>query len=115
MPLDWYAELQVNMTQKYVNFDLPQETQTDRMLFPRSFISGNDRLLATLPCRHFNYTQAEVYRGDFDATLKTPVLLIGETYDPATPLRNGRKLAKEMGKNARLSEWRGTPRSRTAS
>ncbi len=62
-------------------------------------------MLAPLPCRHFNYTEAEVYRGDFDASLKAPVLLIGETYDPATPLRNGRKLAKEMGRNARLSKW----------
>jgi hypothetical protein len=30
------------------------------------------------------------------------VLLIAETYDPATPLRNGRRLLAEMGRNARL-------------
>jgi hypothetical protein len=30
------------------------------------------------------------------------VLLIAETYDPATPLRNGRRLLAEMGTNARL-------------
>lgn len=30
------------------------------------------------------------------------MLLIAETYDPATPLRNGRRLLAEMGKNARL-------------
>lgn len=35
-------------------------------------------------------------------TLANPVLLIAETYDPATPLRNGRRLLAEMGKNARL-------------
>jgi len=35
-------------------------------------------------------------------TLKNPVLLIAETYDPATPLRNGRRLLQEMGRNARL-------------
>lgn len=35
-------------------------------------------------------------------TLANPVLLIAETYDPATPLRNGRRLLAEMGTNARL-------------
>lgn len=35
-------------------------------------------------------------------SLANPVLLIAETYDPATPLRNGRRLLAEMGKNARL-------------
>lgn len=45
----------------------------------------------------------QVYRGDFDAALKNPMLLIAETYDPATPLRNGRRLAQALGKeNARL-------------
>jgi hypothetical protein len=43
-----------------------------------------------------------VYRGDLNHTLKNPVLLIAETYDPATPLRNGRRLLQEMGTNARL-------------
>jgi predicted esterase len=47
----------------------------------------------------------QVYRGDFDASLRNPLLLIAETYDPATPLRNGRRLAKALGKdNARLSK-----------
>ncbi len=48
--------------------------------FDRSFISGSPRLMSTLPCRHYNYTQAEVYRGDFDAKLKNPVMLVSETY-----------------------------------
>lgn len=40
-----------------------------------------------------------------DHDVKSPLLLIGETYDPATPLRNGRRLAHAMGvKNARLGE-----------
>ncbi|KAF7977546.1 hypothetical protein HWV62_3330 [Athelia sp. TMB] len=81
--LEWWAALRQNMTAK-------------------SFISGNPRLYTTLPCRHFPWKSAEVYRGGFNATLKNPVLLIGEPYDPATPLRNARILAKEMGDNARL-------------
>ncbi|KZP09175.1 alpha/beta-hydrolase [Athelia psychrophila] len=82
-PLEWWADLRQTMAVK-------------------SFISANSRLYNTLPCRHFPWKSAEVYRGGFNATLKNPVLLIGEPYDPATPLRSGRALAKDMGDNARL-------------
>ncbi|KAI1206622.1 Alpha/Beta hydrolase protein [Annulohypoxylon truncatum] len=71
----------------------------------QAWISGNSRFFNVFPCRHFNTywpQPAEVYRGDLNHTLKSPVLLIAETYDPATPLRNGRRLLNEMGKNARL-------------
>lgn len=47
----------------------------------------------------------QVYRGNFDASLKNPLLLLAETYDPATPLRNGRRLAEVLGEeNAHLGE-----------
>ncbi|KAK2026349.1 hypothetical protein LX32DRAFT_641906 [Colletotrichum zoysiae] len=84
--LDWWASLWANMTAK-------------------SWISGNSRFLDVLPCQHFTKYWPEpagVYRGDLNRTLKNPVLLIAETYDPATPLRNGRRLLAEMGRNARL-------------
>ncbi|KAI0016113.1 alpha/beta-hydrolase [Xylariomycetidae sp. FL0641] len=71
----------------------------------QAWISGNSRFFDVFPCRHFNTfwpDVAEVYRGDLNNTLKNPVLLIAETYDPATPLRNGRRLLNEMGSNARL-------------
>ncbi len=58
----------------------------------RSWISGNSRFFNVFPCRRFNEhwpRPAEVYRGDLNHTLRHPVLLIAETYDPATPLRNG--------------------------
>ncbi|KAL2146450.1 hypothetical protein VTI28DRAFT_3919 [Corynascus sepedonium] len=84
--LDWWLSLWGNMTTK-------------------SWISGNSRLYNVLPCRHFLKYWPDpvgVYRGDLNHTLRHPVLLIAETYDPATPLRNGRRLLQEMGKNARL-------------
>ncbi|KAH8128055.1 hypothetical protein FP744_10001019 [Trichoderma asperellum] len=84
--LDWWESLWVNMTAK-------------------SWISGNSRFFNVFPCQRFTEywpTPAEVYRGDLNTTLKHPVLLIAETYDPATPLRNGRRLLEEMGSNARL-------------
>lgn len=83
--LDWWLSLWGNMTAK-------------------NWIAANSRFYGVLPCRHFNkyWRPAEVYRGDLNHTLKHPVLLIAETYDPATPLRNGRRLLDEMGSNARL-------------
>ncbi|KAI2636240.1 Alpha/Beta hydrolase protein [Hypomontagnella submonticulosa] len=71
----------------------------------QAWISGNSRFFNVFPCQHFTTywpQPAEVFRGDLNHTLKNPVLLIAETYDPATPLRNGRRLLNEMGKNARL-------------
>ncbi|KAL6413452.1 hypothetical protein AUP68_02966 [Ilyonectria robusta] len=84
--LNWWASLWANMTAK-------------------SWIAGNPRFFDVFPCQHFtDYwpKPAEVYRGDLNNTLNFPVLLIAETYDPATPLRNGRRLLAEMGDNARL-------------
>ncbi|KAI0410304.1 Alpha/Beta hydrolase protein [Xylaria grammica] len=84
--LSWWDRLWVNMTS-------------------RSWISGDSRFLDVLPCRHFTTywpTVAEVYRGDLNHSLSNPVLIIATTYDPATPLRNGRRLLKEMDHNARL-------------
>ncbi|KAI0096246.1 alpha/beta-hydrolase, partial [Nemania sp. FL0031] len=84
--LEWWASLWANMTSQ-------------------SWIAGNSRFFDVFPCRHFTTywpEPAEVYRGDLNHTLKHPVLLIAETYDPATPLRNGRRLLAEMGSNARL-------------
>lgn len=71
----------------------------------QSWIAGNSRFFAVLPCRHYNTywdSPSEVYRGDLNNTLKTPTLLIASPYDPATPLRNGRRLLAEVGQNARL-------------
>ncbi|KAK3346196.1 Alpha/Beta hydrolase protein [Lasiosphaeria hispida] len=84
--VDWWLSQWKNMTAK-------------------SWIAGNSRFYTVFPCRHFNTfwpKPSEVFRGDLNHTLRTPVLLIAETYDPATPLRNGRRLAAEMGPNARM-------------
>lgn len=84
--LAWWSSLWTNMTAK-------------------SWISGNSRFYNVLPCRHFTTywpDVAEAYRGNLNNTLANPVLLIAETHDPATPLRNGRRLLADMGKNARL-------------
>lgn len=82
----WWSSLWKNMTQQ-------------------SWIAGDSRFYDVFPCRHYtsNFGSAVgVYRGDLNKTLSHPILLVAETYDPATPLRNGRRLLAEMGDNARL-------------
>ncbi|TKY86841.1 hypothetical protein EX895_004128 [Sporisorium graminicola] len=76
-----------------------------RQLTHQAEIGADRGFLWMLACRHWNSTFAppkEVYRGDLNHTLSNPLLLIGTTYDPATPLRNARMLLQEMGDNARL-------------
>lgn len=72
----------------------------------RSWISATFRLSTVLPCRHFNRywpSPPDIHHGDLGASnLEAPVIFIAGTYDPATPLRHARRLAKEMGNNVRL-------------
>jgi pimeloyl-ACP methyl ester carboxylesterase len=87
-PFSWWSDLWADMT-------------------AQSWIAGDSRFQGVFPCRHFNrywnMSASDVYRGDLNTSLANPVLLISEVYDPATPLRNARRLAREMGpKNARL-------------
>ncbi|KAK2067079.1 hypothetical protein P8C59_000844 [Phyllachora maydis] len=85
--LAWWDDLWANVTAK-------------------SWITGNGRFFNVVGCRHYNkyWPRGTVgaYRGDLDHTLRNPLLLISTTYDPATPLRNGRRLLADMGSNARL-------------
>lgn len=84
-PIDFYDAFWANMTQK-------------------AWIGGDLNLFIIFPCHRFGkyWTPAEVYRGPLNNTLKNPVLLISETHDPATPLRNGRQLLADMEGNARM-------------
>lgn len=70
-----------------------------------SLIAGDSRSLDTIPCRHWRTEPNERWLGSFDnITLDTPVLMISNTYDPATPIDSGRRLAKKLGRNAVLLE-----------
>lgn len=87
----------------------------------QSFIAGDSRALDTLPCRHWYSLPNERWTGDFHTVstssdsqsnsekkweLEVPILMIGNTYDPATPIASARRLVKEMGEgtNAVLVE-----------
>ena len=96
--LNWWLSLWSNMT-------------------AQAWIGGDSRFYSVFPCRNFKKfwpKPAEVFRDVLSNTLKNPVLLIAETYDPATPLRNGRRLAHEMGSNARLVVHHGYGHSSSA-
>ncbi|KAI9736506.1 MAG: hypothetical protein M1818_006016 [Claussenomyces sp. TS43310] len=70
-----------------------------------SFIGGDSRSLVTLPCRHWYSIPSERWSGSFeDVHLETPVLMIANTYDPATPIASAKRLLENMGDNAVLLE-----------
>ncbi|KAF4456161.1 tap domain-containingprotein [Fusarium austroafricanum] len=71
----------------------------------QSWLSASFRMSTVFPCRHFNTYWSQprhIHRGDLTDEMKTPIIFIAGTYDPATPLRHAQKLAKEMGNSARL-------------
>lgn len=76
----------------------------DRMT-KSSWIAGDPRFYVVYPCKRFTQfwpRPAEVFRGSLNKALRTPVMLVAEPYDPATSLRNGKRLLAEMGKSARM-------------
>lgn len=89
------------------NYSLTSWSEFVHNMTQLSFIAGDSRSLATLPCRHWYSTPNERWLGSFDDVhLDVPVLMIGNTYDPATPLLSARRLLAEMGQNAVLLEQR---------
>ncbi|KAK0566129.1 hypothetical protein OC844_000873 [Tilletia horrida] len=87
--LTWWNELQSKMVSQ-------------------SYLGGSVNFGYVFPCKSFKLKVAEVYRGRWDHDLKNPVLIIGETHDPATPLRGARHIHKVLGKgNSRLIEHHG--------
>jgi len=60
-----------------------------------------------LPCRLWEPVPNGRWLGDFEGIeLQVPVLMIVNTYDPATPLASAKRLLGNMGKNAVLLEQR---------
>jgi pimeloyl-ACP methyl ester carboxylesterase len=53
------------------------------------------------PCSTWPVRSAHRYRGPWDRRTATPVLVIGNTFDPATPLRGAVAMAQNLGR-ARL-------------
>ncbi len=62
---------------------------------------GRLRLYQTLPCAHWPARSPDRYAGPFNRRTANPVLVIGTTSDPATPISGARKLASLLP-NSRL-------------
>ena len=89
------------------NYSLASWSEFVHNMTERSFVAGDSRSLDTLPCRHWYLTPNERWLGSFQGVnLEVPVLLIGNTYDPATPLDSAKRLSATMGANAVLLEQR---------
>jgi pimeloyl-ACP methyl ester carboxylesterase len=49
------------------------------------------------PCASWPARAAERYRGPWNRSTKNPILLVGTTFDPATPFANARRVARLLG------------------
>ena len=87
------------------NYSLSSWSEFVANMTDLSLIAGDSRSLDTIPCRHWYAEPNERWLGSFDdIKLHTPVLMISNTYDPATPIASGRRLAEKLKKNAVLLE-----------
>lgn len=87
------------------NYSLSSWKDYVRNMTEISLVAGDFRSLVTLPCRHWNTLPNERWLGNFEGVkLDVPVLMIGNTYDPATPIDAARRLLTDMGENAVLLE-----------
>ncbi|KAI0636319.1 TAP-like protein-domain-containing protein [Trametes polyzona] len=53
-------------------------------------------------CSNWPVRAVERYQGPFNKTLANPILVIGNTFDPATPLASAKKVVDLLGDQARL-------------
>ncbi len=61
-----------------------------------SWYGGNaafDHSLFTMPCANWRFDAKERYAGNFQVRTKNPVLLVGQTYDPVTPMASARNIS----------------------
>ncbi|KAJ3029252.1 UNVERIFIED_CONTAM: hypothetical protein HDU68_012663 [Siphonaria sp. JEL0065] len=63
---------------------------------------GERWTMQALACKYWPATAAERYTGPWNKTLKNKVLIIGNRYDPVTPLRSARIVERVMNGNGVL-------------
>jgi pimeloyl-ACP methyl ester carboxylesterase len=67
---------------------------------------GRDWTWASSVCSNWPGSSADAYRGPWRTTTSTPVLIVGNTHDPATPIGGARALHRVFG-NSRLVTMNG--------
>ena len=56
-----------------------------------SKVLGEVKAMRGLVCSHWPIKAVDVFRGPFGSHTKNPILFVGNTYDPATPITNARQ------------------------
>ncbi|GME23738.1 Nedd8-like protein [Neofusicoccum parvum] len=81
----------------------PAENGFDEKVLPtmeainqKSRLAGDTSAYLVALCGQWNTEAKERYRGDFGAKTRHPVLLIGNTYDPVTPLVSARNVSEGL-------------------
>ncbi|CAI6339917.1 unnamed protein product [Periconia digitata] len=68
--------------------------QISREKYTLSNIAGDTDGFQEMACAHWRMPSKELYEGDlFHVTTKNPVLFIGNTYDPVTPVESARNMS----------------------
>ncbi|KAL4938022.1 hypothetical protein BDV06DRAFT_232195 [Aspergillus oleicola] len=80
---------------------LPEQTFTEMVPVLEAFeqesrFVGTSGIVQAMICQNWNIGAKERYEGDFDIATKHPVLVIGNTYDVATPLRSAQNISSSF-------------------
>ncbi|KAL4932530.1 alpha/beta hydrolase [Aspergillus undulatus] len=76
---------------------LPEQTlvemEPDLKAFEKaSRLLGDAAFIQAMICQHWRILSKERHEGDFNVATRNPMLIIGNTYDPVTPLRSAKNL-----------------------
>lgn len=69
-----------------------------------SRIGGDSADMMVARCSQWRMPAKERYDGDFDIRTETPMLIIGNTYDPVTPLASARNLSETIETSVLLQQ-----------
>ncbi|KAK2764477.1 hypothetical protein FQN54_009172 [Arachnomyces sp. PD_36] len=61
-----------------------------------STLIGSAGHISAMVCQHWQIEAKERYEGDFRETTSEPMLIIGNSYDPATPLRSAQNVSESF-------------------
>jgi hypothetical protein len=90
------ATLAIKCGDKFRRTDNLQEVRAELegQLYKTSARFGDTPTLVLTTCPQWQFSAKERYEGDFRAKTSYPVLIIGNTYDPVTPLKSAYNMSK---------------------
>ena len=101
------ANFGIKCGDKYARADSIDEVQPSLdALAEKSQLIGDLMAMITMQCAQWPFEARERYAGDFRAQTREPVLIIGNTFDPLTPLVSARNVSAAL-EGSVLLEHRG--------